>query len=137
HFVPLLLLAATVVTHAVFAVSLGIFLSVSCRTTLRAYIAWIVVMIALLAGGILLGEFINERAGNVMGISSEQLGALVKNLNPIAAWLALMNDAMRTRSQTPGLTAPGSLFGIQVYLLAAAVLWLLANRRFRREGERG
>ena len=134
-FVALLL--GTVATHVVFAVSLGIFLSVVSRTTLRAYLSWALVMIAVLAGSLLLGEFVNERTQYVLGIPSDRLRLLLQQcLNPLAAWLHLMSDAMRGRNEQATLSPWGDLFGIQVYLLTALVLLLLANRRFRREGER-
>jgi ABC-type transport system involved in multi-copper enzyme maturation permease subunit len=136
RLVPLALLLGTVTAHVVFAVSLGIFLSVLSRTTLRAYLSWALVMIAILAGSLLLGEFINERTQEVFGVPSDRLRLLLnQSLNPLAAWLHLMNDATRGRNE-PASPLFADLFGIQVYLLAAAVLCLTANRRFRREGER-
>jgi ABC-type transport system involved in multi-copper enzyme maturation permease subunit len=132
----LALLLGAVAAHVVFAVSLGIYLSVASRTTLRAYLSWALVMIAILAGSLLLGEFVNERTQYILGIASDRLRLLLQQcLNPLAAWLHLMGDAMRGRNEP---TSPlfGDLLGIQIYLLAALVLYLLANRRFRREGDR-
>jgi ABC-type transport system involved in multi-copper enzyme maturation permease subunit len=132
----LALLLGSVAAHAIFAVSLGIFVSVISRTTLRAYLSWALVMIAILAGSLLLGEFVNERTQYVLGIPSDRLRLLLhQSLNPPAAWLHLMSNALRDRNE-PVLPLFGDLFGIQVYLLAALVLCLLANRRFGREGER-
>src|ERR1700682_1175773 len=61
HWLPLLLLAAAVATHTVFAVSLGLFLSGLCRSTMRAYLTWVVVLLVILVVSLVLGEFVNEQ----------------------------------------------------------------------------
>ncbi|HEV3144453.1 MAG TPA: ABC transporter permease subunit [Gemmataceae bacterium] len=138
NLLPLLFLAGTIAVHAIFAVSLGIYLSVACRTTLRSYLAWILVMIAILAGTFLLGEFVNERTEYVLGLSSSRLKVLLnEGLNPLASWLALMGEGLRGKYEPNSLQLLAGILGMQLYLLASAVLCLAAHWRFRREGERG
>jgi len=133
----LALLLGTIVAHVLFAVSLGLFLSVVSRTTLRSYLSWALIMIALLASTLLAGEFVNERIESLFGVSANRLRLLFdQSLNPIASWLHLMNDAMRGKAQREVVPLWGDLLGMQLYFLAAAVLWLGANWRFRREGDR-
>jgi ABC-type transport system involved in multi-copper enzyme maturation permease subunit len=137
RLLPLATLLGSIAAHVLFAVSLGMFLSVVSRTTLRAYLSWALVMIGILAGTLLLGEFVNERVPFMLGFPTDRLRLLFdQSLNPVASWLCLINDAMRGRNERDSLLLWGNLLGMQLYLLAAAVLWLLASWRFRREGDR-
>jgi ABC-type transport system involved in multi-copper enzyme maturation permease subunit len=118
---PLLALAAGI--HVAFAASLGVYLSVAMPSTERA--AFIAILVLFLAFTM------------PLAICPGGVGLL-----PPVAWLILLPPSLGQigRLNALGLTSPilplAVVLGLTGYACLAWVLWRLAVRRFRREGER-
>jgi len=145
--VPLALAGATFIC---FGAALGVWLSVRCRTALTANSAWVGFVALSLIGTYLLADAISHR---VLDPNSQTMTKVFPTwsrvVNPLMAWQELaMNPVddpagydMGYRKwrppylmpdYTPSLIPP--LTGVLLYGSAAGVLWLLAVRRFDREG---
>jgi ABC-type transport system involved in multi-copper enzyme maturation permease subunit len=135
HPAALLLVAASVAAHLGFWASVGLYLSVSCRSTLRARVTMALLLLAF-AGGLLYlaGSDTPGRYGYEPGMD---FMAVV--VNPLRAWWFL---AFGWRKQ-PGPVYAGALtfdvrlgaatLGTAAFALASGLLWLGACRRFRKE----
>lgn len=149
--VPLLILA--IAGYAAFATSLGLYLSVRCRTVMRASNVWMLSMIFVLGATYLLDLALmpNEKGRNHHEI--RYVWDLV--LHPVYSWQQLVfriktfdyddtdwkwgfsgEPAHREWGQLPrdelgDLAA--ALGGVALYAFLAWILWRAALRRFRRE----
>jgi ABC-type transport system involved in multi-copper enzyme maturation permease subunit len=142
YIIPLLLLLGTLVAHTVFAVGLGLFLSVYCRTTMRAYIIWAVVLLVITASSFVLGEVTSLPRGSQLGELLFQVQWwLVNGINPITTWYELISQCLYAGRRPGGYDRVQAQFacliGLAVYLIAAVWLRLAAGWFFRREGDRG
>jgi ABC-type transport system involved in multi-copper enzyme maturation permease subunit len=144
--VPLALAAAAFVA---FGAALGVWLSVRCRTALTANSAWIGIVALSLMGTYLLADALSYRVAEPNGGPAVKVyPEWSRVVNPVMAWQALaMNPEddpaggynglrdVKLRvlpDKRPKLMAP--LAGLALYGMSAGVLWLLALRRFNREG---
>ena len=143
---PLLALAAA--TFLLFAAALGVWLSVRCRTALNANAAWMGFIAMFLIGTYLLADAMSHRLPSANSGHTIEFPAWSRVANPVMAWeeLAMTPDEPPTGyngmrdwqpprllpKRSPSLLAP--LAGIGIYGVATACLWLLALRRFEREG---
>jgi len=147
---PLLLLAAVV--FVLFGAALGTWLSVRCRTALNANAAWVGFVALLLMATYLLADASAERVRPVPGVSEsgKRFPAWSRVINPAMAWQTLaMTPEEPPRSpyrqyrewEWRFRVFPDreddlmpALGGVGLYGVGAGVLWLLARRRFNREG---
>jgi ABC-type transport system involved in multi-copper enzyme maturation permease subunit len=143
--VPLLALAAAV--FLMFGAAVGVWLSVRCRTALNANAAWMGFIALSTIATFLLADALSRKEPNDSGGVTTVYPAWSRVANPGLAWaeLAMTPDDPPTGyngsrnwwprffpDQWPDLVAP--LAGVLLYGLAAGGLWLLAVRRFEREG---
>jgi ABC-type transport system involved in multi-copper enzyme maturation permease subunit len=141
---PLALAAAAFIA---FSATLGIYLSVRCRTAMNANVAWMGLVAFLLIGTYLLADAMSRRVPNPSGGIVKEFPDWSRILNPAMAGqeLAMTSDepprlvdgyrdwnVRVLPDRTPRLLAP--LAGVLLYTIASSVLWLLALRRFDREG---
>jgi hypothetical protein len=147
--IPLLLVASA--AFVLFGVALGTWLSVRCHTALNANAAWMGFVALLLMATYLLADASAERVrpGTGSTESGKLFPAWSRVINPAMAWQAL---AMTPEEQPRSKYAHRewewrfrvfpdrrhdlmpALAGACLYGLGAGVLWLLARRRFEREG---
>lgn len=130
---------------ALFAAAIGVFLSARCRTALHATATWIGVM-----SGVVIGTFLLAEANMAWETGSDQnlrldYPAWTRVVNPLLAWgrLAFRYDYSagqyvwgRGENAWPvgfGDVAPALLCPV-LYAAAGGLLWLLAVRRFEKEG---
>jgi hypothetical protein len=124
-----------------------LFLSVFYRGTMRAFIAWLLVMLAILVASWLLREVITDPAHGGVDLGLDQANLFFERcLNPLVVWFDLMSDAMGKYDVPLGLPSKRDValearlvcvLGLMLYQLAALGLRLAANRLFQREGDRG
>jgi ABC-type transport system involved in multi-copper enzyme maturation permease subunit len=145
--VPVLALAA--LAFVAFGATLGVYLSVRCRTALTANATWIGFISLSLIGTFLLADAMAPRVPTPAGPVVPVYPTWSRVVNPVMAWQDL--------AMTPADDPPGSfdglrqwrprvlpdrpaarllppLAGVLIHGLAAAGLWSLAVRRFDREG---
>jgi ABC-type transport system involved in multi-copper enzyme maturation permease subunit len=130
----LILLAVGVTIHAVFFASLGVWLSLVCRTTLSARVTMGVVLIVL--GGF--AAWVGGEPG-WLGLRTRAVPGWVATAEavlPPAAWWSLTLSA-----NDPGLRARPAVdhsvmafMAVMTFAALAAALWMDALRRFRRFG---
>ena len=147
--VAVLPLALAAVAFVAFGAALGVWLSVRCRTALTASSAWMGFVALSLMGTYLLADALSHRQADPNGGPTTKVFPEWSRIaNPLMAWQALaMNPEddppggyMGFREwrphvlpdQRPNLIAP--LSGVLLYAASAGLLWLLAVRRFDREG---
>jgi hypothetical protein len=143
--VPLLLAAGGV--YAGFFASLGLWCSVTSRSTLRATLVTLLATLAVIAGpGHLVRAVLGRPNRPGQPVSWESL-VTDYALNPPAALKAVTFRA-KDLEQGDGIVVLGRILaagaGLHGYLIAAAVLWLAARARLqaaqgpapRREGDR-
>jgi ABC-type transport system involved in multi-copper enzyme maturation permease subunit len=138
------LLAITAGGLALFSAAIGVWLSARCRNALNATSAWIGVLAGLVIGTFLLAEA-NVSPVDRLGQIRFDYPAWTRVINPLLAWgrLALRYDSAAGRyvwGQGDGAwpvefgdVAPALLCPV-LYAGAGGVLWLLAVRRFEKEG---
>jgi hypothetical protein len=137
------LLVLTAGGLALFSAGLGIFLSARCRTALNATSVWIGIMTAVVIGTFLLAEANVELVSEHSRIR-EDYPAWTRVVNPLLAWgrLAFRYDYFvgeyvwgRTDNWPIGAgdVLPALLCPV-LYAGIGGLLWLLAVRRFEREG---
>ena len=139
------LLTITAVGLALFAAALGVWLSARCRTALNATSTWIGVMAGLAIGTFLLAEANQDWVKEVGQPPRADYPAWTRVVNPLLAWgrLAFRYDYSageyvwgRGDNAWPvqfGDVAPALLCPV-LYAGAGGLLWLLAVRRFEKEG---
>jgi ABC-type transport system involved in multi-copper enzyme maturation permease subunit len=135
HPGAVVLLAFAGAVHALFFASLGLWLSVACRTSLRA-----VFLLALVLLALLLGPWVVVTFSRSLGRGSADLFVadfLEVGLNPVGAWWFLGFSWGEARDWEGSARLAAACFGLCTYAVAAGVLWLLAELRLRREGEHG
>ena len=142
-------LAFAATSFVAFAAALGVWLSVRCRTALTANASWVGFVALSLIGTYLLADAMSHREiVPATGPPTRSFPEWSRVANPVMAWQSLaMNpeddppvgyngsriwDPTVFPKQKPHLTAP--LAGVAAYGIAAGLLWLLALRRFEREG---
>ncbi|MFL5340706.1 MAG: ABC transporter permease [Gemmataceae bacterium] len=162
---PCLMLLVAVAVHGTFAATLGLYLSLVCRTTARAYITLFVILVSTVAGSWLVSALVAtnegdrerdqflyarelgidlrpEDAGKPDWFEQLTLGTVADAVNPVRTWWHLMNQRPAANAPVPygdstaELSQAGYTLGVLVYLSASLALWLLALRRFRREAGR-
>jgi ABC-type transport system involved in multi-copper enzyme maturation permease subunit len=139
------LLAITAGGLALFSAAIGVWLSARCRNALHATSAWIGVLAGLVIGTFLLAEAnvgVVDRPGQMPRLDYP---GWTRAVNPLLAWgrLAFRYDYPAGRyvwgqgetawPVTFGDVAPALLCSV-LYAGAGGVLWLLAGRRFEKEG---
>jgi ABC-type transport system involved in multi-copper enzyme maturation permease subunit len=142
---PLQVVAAAV--FLLFSAALGVWLSVRCRTALNANAAWMGSIAIFLIGTFLLADAMSHRERTPSGESRTEYPKWSRVISPVMAWqeltmspddpLAGSNSARGFHPRIipdhhPRLLAP--LVGVGIFGIAAGLLWLLAVRRFEREG---
>jgi ABC-type transport system involved in multi-copper enzyme maturation permease subunit len=144
--VPLLGVAAA--AYVMFGGALGVWLSVRCRTALNANAAWMGYVALSTIATFLLADALSYRAPTPGGGVTTVYPAWSRVANPGMAWEELAmtpaedppdgyNGSRKWRPRVspdewPDLRPP--LAGVLLYGLLAGGLWLLAVRRFEREG---
>jgi ABC-type transport system involved in multi-copper enzyme maturation permease subunit len=128
HLAGGIFLLGAVLIHACFWTTLGLYLSVVCKTVLSAYtrlgltLLFVVIGTALYAGIVDFGR--DDFSGYFLSCG----------LNPLACWWLL---AFTTREyatfEVQKTAVGGCLAGVLVYALLTLSLWLLAYGRFQRE----
>lgn len=128
HLAGGILLLGAVLIHAFFWTTLGLYLSVVCRTVLAAYtrlgltLLFIIICTALYAGVVDFGR------GDWGGYF------LACGLNPFASWwICGFTSYEYATFDVQKASVGGCLAGILVYALLTLCLWLLAYGRFQRE----
>ena len=139
------LLLLTAAGLALFSTSIGIWLSARCRTALNSTSTWIGVMAGVVIGTFLLAEANAEYVPQPGMPARLDYPAWTRVLNPLLAWgrLAFRYDYSageyvwgRGHDQWPVAfadLAPALLCPV-LYAAVGGLLWLLAVRRFEREG---
>jgi ABC-type transport system involved in multi-copper enzyme maturation permease subunit len=141
-------LAVAAATYVLFAGALGVWLSVRCRTALNANAAWMGFVALSTIATFLLADALSVRVPNASGVMTTAYPTWSRVANPGMAWeeLAMTPDdppggfngyrewkGFQLRpDRWPDLVPP--LAGVFLYGVLAGALWLLAVRRFEREG---
>lgn len=142
--VPLLAVAAA--TFILFGAALGVWLSVRCRTALNANAAWIGFVALSLIGTYLLADATARKGKTPTGFTTTEYPTWSRTANPLMAWQELAMSPENPPGwnglpewqlwlrpvRWPDLMPP--MAGVGAYAAAAGLLWLLALRRFEREG---
>jgi ABC-type transport system involved in multi-copper enzyme maturation permease subunit len=141
---PLAIAGATTIAASAM---LGIWLSVRCRTAMNANIAWIGIVAFVLIGTFLLADAMSQRVPTPSGGLAKEFPDWSCVVNPALTWreLAMTPDYLpdghnglrkwKLRAlpdNPPRLLAP--VTGVLLFAFASGGLWLLALRRFDREG---
>lgn len=129
HFAGALLFAGVPVFHAAFFNSLGLYLSVVCRTLLEAYVKLSLIFFALLVVTWIAGVVL-DWAGLTMIGSTVGIG-----LNPVWSWWTLGFSYPEFRNADPDFITrlSGCLLGLCIYIIGAILFWYLARRTFQKE----
>lgn len=139
------LLALTAAGLALFSAAIGVWLSARCRTALSATANWIGILSGLVIGTFLLAEANIDWVKEPGGPARPDYPAWTRVINPLLAWgrLVFRYDyaagqyvAGGTRDAWPiafGDLGPALLCPV-LYAGVGGLLWLLAVRRFEREG---
>ena len=139
------LLALTAGGLALFSAAIGVWLSARCRTALNATSTWIGIMSALVIGTFLLAEANIEVVDRPDQPPRPDYPSWTRTLNPLLAWgrLAFRYDYSageyvwgHDETAWPvgfGDVAPALLCPV-LYAGVGGLLWLLAVRRFEKEG---
>jgi ABC-type transport system involved in multi-copper enzyme maturation permease subunit len=114
-----LVLPFVILVHLGFFAALGMFLSVTCRSALSAYISLGLVLVFLLFGVPIFFSFLDF---------APNLNAWQRGLNPVHCWLTIAFEWRRSRPQQDVIVTC-----VFCYLLAALALWLAACWRFMRD----
>jgi ABC-type transport system involved in multi-copper enzyme maturation permease subunit len=145
--VAVLPLALAAVVFIVFAATLGIWLSVHCRTAMNASVLWMGLVASILIGTYLLADATSQRVLIPSGGIAKEFPSWSRVVNPAMAWQDLAmtpEDPNQGQSavrewkfrvlpdHTPRILAP--LAGVLLFTIASGVLWLLALQRFKNEG---
>ena len=150
------LLPLATVVYACFAASLGLYLSVRCKTVLRASSLWMLMVLLLLGGTYLLAESqgpsdktINRRLGYYDEERYQPFPSWDRILNPVLAW----NQMAFSMSGNPDRYVSSefseqrwgilhhfsdlfpALYGLIFYACLAWLFWWMALDRFEREGK--
>jgi ABC-type transport system involved in multi-copper enzyme maturation permease subunit len=136
HWTAGFIVTAACVIHAAFLASLGIYLSLWCRNTLRANLAMAAVL-GLMVFGTAAAAAYRPLFFDTVGVSWWD-NFVRYGLNPVRAWQFLPMDWGEFKMEffgAPGLLNGklGAAFaGLCVYAILAAVFWIAARRRFVR-----
>jgi ABC-type transport system involved in multi-copper enzyme maturation permease subunit len=103
-----------VLVQAAFCASLGLYLSVVCRTAMSAYVTLSLCLMLL---------FFGVPIVPTMMPMNETAGRLMLALDPTIAWRAMLRDQLGDLAM---------LLGAAVYAAAAMALWKVAGRQFAR-----
>jgi ABC-type transport system involved in multi-copper enzyme maturation permease subunit len=137
HPAALALLALSVAAQLAFWASLGLWLSVACRTTLRARVTMTLLLLAFAGSFLYLSDVAepdryryDERPVDFLSVA----------LNPLRTW-SFLAFGWRTPPVTDyvdvqvfGVSLAEAALGTLMFALASGLLWLGACRRFRKEG---
>ncbi len=116
-----LVLPIVLTVHLAFFATLGLFLSVVCRSSLSADVSLGLILALLLFGLPLFLSF---------AVFSPSARALLRCLNPVACWITIATELWRPGK---GTTAPEINPSVLFYSAAALFLWEYACRRFVRD----
>jgi hypothetical protein len=139
HVLTVPLLVAAFAIYSAFVASLGLFCSTVCRSTLRATVATLVVLLIL--GGV--PALVRAQVHGKLGTQPLTVGEWIVwwvhygQTLPVSLWvLALGYDEVG--NDEPGWWAPPllALMGLAFYAAAAWLLWLLTLDALRREAGR-
>jgi ABC-type transport system involved in multi-copper enzyme maturation permease subunit len=138
HPLALPFLALTVAAHVAFVVSVGLWVSLSARSTLWANFTMALVLVLFFAGGWLAWLW----SGTPSADDLDAAGSFfLIGLNPWHSWWALAVPLARPAGDFGGANETAafvaSAAGGASFAALAAGAWLLAERRFRGEGARG
>jgi ABC-type transport system involved in multi-copper enzyme maturation permease subunit len=142
HPVAVILLALAGRVHVWFFCTLGLWLSVICRTTMRATLGLALLLLLVTAGPWLVLTF-SETFGTRVTVAPWVSGLLGAGLDPLGAWWQLgfpwrelpVQSGLQGRQGEVVLMAV--LIGLVLYSFAERVLWRAACRALRREQRPG
>jgi ABC-type transport system involved in multi-copper enzyme maturation permease subunit len=123
HAVAVLLLILAVAAHAAYCASLGLWLSVLCRSTMRS----LVVYGSILLGPVVAPWLLPENASVVR----------IAVCPPLTWWTLCFSWGTPDEGGPVAIELLAACFGVAGYALAAAGLWLLACWRLYNEPNRG
>jgi ABC-type transport system involved in multi-copper enzyme maturation permease subunit len=103
-----------VLVQAAFCASLGLYLSVICRTAMSAYVTLSLCLMLL---------FLGLPIASIMMPTTETGGRLMMALDPTVVWFTMMRDQAGDNAM---------LLGAAVYAAAATALWKVTGRQFAR-----
>jgi ABC-type transport system involved in multi-copper enzyme maturation permease subunit len=159
---PCLFMVFVVFVHTLFVGNLGLYLSLACRTTARASTFFLLILLLIVASTWGAKELLPIQEPAATEISSmradfdddHQLTAGLRALNPLLAWWHLLERAPSNFSrepENPFVNVPNNrpansaensrrqiqdgaalFWGTMLYLAAAGILWLIADRRIRK-----
>jgi ABC-type transport system involved in multi-copper enzyme maturation permease subunit len=145
--VALPLLALHALVFLAFSAGLGVWVSVRCRTARNANALWMGFVALSLIGTFLLADATSVRASTRSGNVTIEYPAWSRVVNPLMAWQSLAMTPDDPPGAFNGLRAGGRsvkpdhfpdlippMIGVFLYGVAAGLFWLLALRRFEREG---
>lgn len=112
---PGIVLVIVVFVHSIFAVCLGAFLSIVCRTTLRARMIWVAVMLVMVAASL-----IHTSRLGLTATTFDYAFAAGGNAASSAWYLSHPWDTLVERP----LVLVGACIGLGSYAVTAAILWL-------------
>ena len=135
-------LPVVMIAHTMFAANLGLFLSVYCRSTTRAYMAFGLVFLTLTAGMWAL-DYLAENSVTryVTDVDTiDGVSAAANVLNPIQTWSWLAGNPRGSGIHhdhgwdgwSEGYTVM-MVLAVSSYAVAACALWFAARWRFHRE----
>jgi ABC-type transport system involved in multi-copper enzyme maturation permease subunit len=127
HPLSAALLLAAILVHAAFGATLGLFLSTTCRSTVRARLFLFATSLAILAGTWLGHQY----AGGPVEPNWPTL--IYDGFNPIRTFEMLTFGRIDIYEARWSVSGIALLFGLAAYAVGTAVLWLGTVCRFRRE----
>lgn len=128
HVAAGIFLIGSVLIHAFFWITLGLYLSVTCRTVLSAYLRLGLMLLFVIIATALYAGIVNFRRDDWAGYF------LACGLNPLASWWIFGFTSYEFHQmQVSKAEIGGCLAGVLIYLLLTASLWLLTYGKFQRE----
>jgi ABC-type transport system involved in multi-copper enzyme maturation permease subunit len=121
-------LLGSLLVHAFFWTTLGLYFSVVCRTVLSAYMRLGLTLLLVIVGTALYAGTVDFSRGDWSGYF------LACGLNPFATWWILgFTSRDYFMDQVEKSAVGGCLLGVVIYALLALSLWLLIYGKFQRE----
>jgi len=128
HPAASILLAGSVLIHAFFWTTLGLYYSVVCRTVLSAYLRLGLTLLGVIMATVMYAGIVDFNRDDWTGYF------LACGLNPLASWWVFGFTSFEYRHfEVSKPVVGGCLAGVLIYLLMTASLWLLCYGKFQRE----
>jgi hypothetical protein len=124
HPLSVLAIACVVLVHCLFAICLGMFLSITCRSTLQARLIWVVTMIGLITASLI---FEHKFEFDGPAFTHRMVG--IGGSAPMTIWF--LGD-YRPRLLSKPAASVSVLTGVGLYAIGAVLLWFAGLWRLSR-----